>query len=122
MLRIIITGRGPLDSIARQDPSGLTELIEARTQCKVTRLDVQSRPDLDLESRKNTGDFVSAVINYGNRLESSTRDELLDMICCTTTAKSIRNRFEQFSDDELIQIVRDATFMIVDKMSEDGLQ
>ena len=122
MLRIILTGRGPLDSIARQDPAGLSELIEARTKCKVTKLDVQSRPDIDLESRKDTGDFVSAVISYGNRLESSTRDELMDMICCTTTAKTMRNRFETFSDDELRQIVRDATYMIVEKMSEDRLQ
>ena len=122
MLRIILTGRGPLDSIARQDPAGLSELIEARTKCKVTRLDVQSRPDIDLQSRKDTGDFVSAVISYGNRLESSTREELLDMICCTTTAKSMRNRFETFSDEELKQIVRDATYMIVDRMSEDRLE
>ena len=122
MLRITLTGRGPLDSIARQDPNGLAELFEARTKCKVTKLEVQSRPDIDLESRKDTGDFVSAVINYGNRLESSTRDELLDMICCTTTAKSMRDRFEMFSDEELIQIVRDATYLIVEKMSEDRLR
>ncbi len=120
MLRIRITGKGALDSIARQDPDGLAELIEARTGCKVTRLDVQSRPMIDLEARKNTGDFVSAVINYGNRLESSTREELLDMICCTTTAKTLRNRFETLSDDELVQIVRDATYLIVEKMTEGG--
>ena len=121
LLRVILTGRGPLDSIARQDPAGLTELIEARTRCKVTKLDVRSRPDIDLQSRKDTGDFISAVISYGNRLESSTREELLDMICCTTTARAMRDRFEQFSDDELRQFVRDATYMIVDKMSEDRL-
>ena len=122
MLRISLVGRGPLDSMARQAPDGLSELIEARTRCKVTGLDVRSSPMIDMDTRKNTGDFVSAVINYGNRLESSTREELLDMICCTTTSRSLRGRFETFSDEELRQIVRDATYLIVDKMTEGAQQ
>ena len=120
MLRINVVGRGDLDSIARLDPQGLTELIESRTKCKVTRIEVLSRPLIDLNTRKDTGDFVSAVINYGNRLESSTREELLDMICSTNTARSQRSRFETFTDDELRQIVRDATLMIVERMTEAG--
>ena len=120
MLRIRLIGSGNVDSMARLDPEGLTELIESRTECKVTKLDIQSKPQIDLEARKNTGDFVSAVINYGSRLETFSREELLDMICCTTTAKSQRNRFERFDNDELRQIVRDATYMIVERMTEGG--
>ena len=120
MLRIRLTGSGNLDTMARLDPAGLTELIEARTGCKVTKIDILSKPMIDLNTRKDTGDFVSAVINYGNRLESSSREELLDMICCTTTARSQRDRFETFTDDELRQIVRDATLMVVEKMTEGG--
>ena len=118
MLRISITGTGQLDSMARLDPAGLTELIEARTGCKVTRIDILSRPPIDLAARKQTGDFISAVINYGDRLETSSRQELLDMICCTTTARSLMSRFEEFTDDELRDIVRDATYMIVERMTE----
>ena len=120
MLRITMTGTGNLDSMARLDPTGLSELIEARTKCKVTRIEIQTRPPLDLNARKATGDFVSAVINYGDRLETSTREELLDMICSTTTARSLRARFEMFSDEELREIVRDATYMIVERMTEAG--
>ena len=120
MLRITITGTGNLDSMARLDPTGLAELIEARTKCKVTRIEIQTRPPIDLNARKATGDFVSAVINYGDRLETSTREELLDMICSTTTARSLRARFEAFTDDELREIVRDATYMIVERMTEAG--
>jgi hypothetical protein len=104
--------------MARLDPAGLTELIEARTGCKVTRIDILSRPPIDLAARKQTGDFISAVINYGDRLETSSRQELLDMICCTTTARSLMSRFEEFTDDELRDIVRDATYMIVERMTE----
>ena len=73
-----------------------------------------------MTARKQTGDFVSAVISYGERLESSSREELLDMICSTTTAKSLRSRFETFTDDELRDIIRDATYMIVERMTEAG--
>ena len=118
LIRVDIVGRGDLDSIARLDPQGLEELIEARTKCKVTRMELHSRPMIDLSTRKDTGDFVSAVINYGNRLESSSREELLDMICSTNTARSQRERFERFTDEELIQIVRDATLMVVERMTE----
>ena len=120
MLRITLTGTGILDSMARLDPAGLSELIEARTGCKVTKIDIQSRPPIDMTARKQTGDFVSAVISYGERLESSSREELLDMICSTTTAKSLRSRFETFTDDELRDIIRDATYMIVERMTEAG--
>ena len=120
MLRITLTGTGDLDSMARLDPAGLSELIEARTGCKVTKIDIQSRPPIDMTARKQTGDFVSAVISYGERLESSSREELLDMICSTTTAKSLRSRFETFTDDELRDIIRDATYMIVERMTEAG--
>ena len=120
MLRITMTGTGNLDSMARLDPAGLSELIEARTGCKVTRIEIQTRPPIDLNARKETGDFVSAVISYGERLETSTREELLGMICSTTTARSLMSRFEAFTDDELREIVRDATYMIVERMTEAG--
>ena len=120
MLRITLEGSGVADSMARLDPQGLTELIEARTKSKVTKLDIHSKPPIDLHAREETGDFVSAVINYGDRLETAPREDLLDMICCTTTARSLRARFETFSDEELRQIVRDATYMIVERMTEAG--
>ena len=118
MVRIRLVGSGPVDSMARLDPEGMRELIESRIGCKVTNISIESTPPIDLDSREGTGDFVSAVISYGKRLESASREELLDMICFTNTAKSMRGRFETFSDDELRQIVRDATYMIVEKMAE----
>ena len=118
MLRITLKGSGAVDSMARLDPEGLTELIESRTGCKVTKMNILSKPPIDLTAREETGDFVSAVINYGNRLETASREDLMEMICCTTTARSLKARFDTFSDEELRQIVRDATYMIVEKMTE----
>ena len=118
LIRIHLTGSGPADSMARIDPDGLKELISARTGYTVTGLDIRSKPEIDLDARKDTGDFISAIISYGRRVETSSREELLDMICCTTTARTQRQRFERFSDEELRQIVRDATYMIVERMSE----
>ena len=118
MLRITLKGSGILDSMARLDPQGISELIESRTKCKVTKIDILTKPPIDLSAREETGDFLSAVINYGNRLETASREDLMEMICSTNTARSLRSRFEEFSDEELRQIVRDATYMIVEKMTE----
>ncbi len=118
MVRIRLVGSGSVDSMARLDPEVLRELMESRIGSKITGISIESKPPIDLDSRENTGDFVSAIISYGKRLETASREDLLDMICCTNTARSMRNRFETFSDDDLRQMVRDATYLIVDKMSE----
>ena len=118
MVRITLTGSGPVDSMARLDPDGLRELIESRTGCKVTSMSIETKPPINLDSREDTGDFISAVINYSRRVETASREDLLDMICSTNTARSMRHRFERFSDEELRQIVRDAAYMIVERMTE----
>lgn len=118
LLHITLRGRNNLDNILRLNPKGVKELIETGTGCLVTKLEIKTRPDIDLEKREDTGDFVSAVINYGNKLFAMSRKELLEIICFTTTAQSISERFDNFTDDELRGIVRDAMFTVIEKMME----
>lgn len=118
IIRMKLVGSGTVNSLARLDPEGFRELVESKTGCKVTELRLLSKPAINLYSRQDTGDFLSAVINYGRRLLTANREEILSMICGTNTAKSQRSRFERYSDEELRQMVRDATYAIVEKMTE----
>lgn len=116
LLRIRLVGHGVLDSMIRLDQDAFKEVIQAGTSCLVTSLDIDSTPEIDMEKREETGDFISAIINYGNKINAMSRKELLDIICFSITAQSISNKFETFTDDELRNIVRDATYMVVEKM------
>jgi hypothetical protein len=123
-----ITGTGKLDSFLRTNSEPKREgdlradesfisMIEAHTECKCSSLEIHTSPDIDFRKRAESGDFVSAVIDYGFSLESASREELIGMICETPAInKTLRQNFEAMSSDELREIVDDAVKLIVAKM------
>lgn len=115
-VRVNIVGHGPLDRMARVDPDGLKELIQSSTGFIVADLSVNTLPEIDLNERKEANDFTSAVISFGQRLETADRKSILDIICSTTTSANIRPQCEKMSDDELRSIVRDSMLMIIEKI------
>ena len=118
IIRVRFTGHGDLDAMIRLDTDGVKALVESQTGCIVTDVLTDTYPEIDLKAREGADDFTSAVINFGKRLGGMDRDEILDVICSTTTAQGLRQKFDQMSDDELRSIVNDATFYIVEKLSE----
>ena len=127
-IRVRITGTGKLDSFLRTNAEPRREgdlradesfqsMIEAHTECKCASLEIHTSPDIDFRKRAESGDFVSAVIDYGFNLESASREELIGMICETPAInKTLRQNFEAMSSDELREIVDDAVKLIVAKM------
>ncbi len=118
MLSVTFTGRGALDPMLRLEKGSISDLIEASTGCTMVSMKVETAPDIDLEKRSETGDFISAVLNFGKRIEQYDRKDIMDLICSTQTAENLRDRFEEFTDEELKDIVRDSMYLIVDKMEE----
>lgn len=118
MVSLRLTGRTQLDSMLRIDPEGFKEVLYNALDCNVVSVNIRTVPDIDLDAREDTGDFISAVLNYSRRVSQFKREELLNIICSTTTANNIRDRFEEFSDEELRDIVKDASYLIVEKMME----
>ena len=118
MLSVTFTGRGPLDNMLRLEGGSVTELIESSTGCTVVSISLHTTPDIDIEGREETGDFISAVLSFGRKLEQYDRNEIIDLICSTQTAENMRSRFEEFTDDELRDIIRDSVYLIIDKMAE----
>ena len=118
MLTVTFKGRGSLDAVLRLEGDSITEIIEASTGCTVVSTQVSTVPDIDIDTRKETGDFISAVLNFGKRIEQYDRADIMRMICTTQTAENLRDKFEEFTDEELREIVRDSMYLVVDKMME----
>ncbi len=118
MLTVTFKGRGSLDAVLRLEGDSITEIIEASTGCTVVSTKVSTVPDIDIDARKETGDFISAVLNFGKRIEQYDRADIMRMICTTQTAENLRDKFEEFTDEELREIVRDSMYLVVDKMME----
>lgn len=117
-IRVHLTGHGDLDRMLRLDTPGFTELLEDRSGCIVTGLELSTIPDIDLKERKEIGDFTSAVIDFGKKLETSRKEDLINIICSTTTSAIIRPTFESMSDSELRSIARDSMLFVVEKIME----
>ena len=127
-IRVVITGTGKLDSFLRTNDEprkdgeirGRDEtflgMIEAATGCKCSALEIRTSPDIDLRSRAETGDFASAVIDYGFSIQSATREEIIDMICAVPAVGTLRPYFESMSSDELRDVVEDSMKLILAKL------
>ena len=127
-IRVRITGTGKLDSFLRTNAEPTKEgdvraeetfltMLEEQTECKCSSLEIHTSPEIDLNRRKDTGDFVSAALTYGEDLQSATREDLISIICETPAInKTLRSEYDNISSDELRDILDDAIKLIVAKM------
>lgn len=129
-VRVRVTGSGRLDSRLRTGSVGrdgdsiersetVIGLIEEKTGCVCTGLEIMTSPDIDIKKRMDTGDFLSEAIKYGTTLQSATGKELIDIICSWSAMATLRSRFEDMPYDELRRIVDDSVKLIVAKMGEE---
>jgi len=115
--RLIVTGQGGLDMMIRLERESFTEMVERRTGCVLTDVDIQCAPGTDLEERRKVGDFVSAVINESDTISMMTREELIGTICGTKASISVKGIFEEMSDEELLKMVDDARMSLMERLT-----
>ncbi len=118
ILSVTFTGRGILDGVLRLENNDIKTLVMNQTGCTVSDIKIRTTPDIDLDAREDVGDFTSAVLSYRKRLKTMNREELLDRICSTGATQTIRGDFEQFTDEELREIIDDSTYLIIEKIME----
>lgn len=116
LLRIMVTGSGPLNNELRLNTYEIKDMIQTQTQCWCTGLIIDTKPDFDLSERAQVGDFISEIINQGMRISSLNASELIDMICNTHASSYIRDEFENMDVEELRQIAKDAMELVVERM------
>jgi ABC-type methionine transport system permease subunit len=73
-----------------------------------------------MEKKRNAGDFVSAIIEYGDRISQMGRGEIIEAVCSTGASDNVRVIFENMSTEELRGLVNDAVLMIIEKSMEDS--
>ena len=117
LIRVIVTGSGPLNRDLRLDGDEIKDMIESTTGCRCTGLVVRTFPMMDLKERAQVGDFISTVIDMGSRMSLKTAPELVDIICTTTASNTyIRSVFESMGPDELRALADDAVKLILEHM------
>lgn len=117
LIRVTVTGSGPLNRDLRLDTAEIRDMIETTTGCRCTGLTVNTMPPFDLRERARVGDFVSAVIDYGSLLSEKSASELIDIICTTHAANAyIRHVFEEMDPDELRALADEAMKLVVERM------
>lgn len=121
LIRVFVSGSGPLNRRLRIDTQEIKVMIEATTECKCTALNINTLPPFDLRERVSVGDFVSSVIDYGAILSDKTASELVDIICTTHASNIyIRHVFEEMDSEELRQLADDAMKLVVERMMMGG--
>jgi DNA repair exonuclease SbcCD nuclease subunit len=118
LARISVKGSGPLDCEIRAHRASFKEMLERKTRCSV-ELEIESSP-LDLESKKRSGDFSSAVLQSGDALSALGKDSLIDRICGSKASLSLRHVFEGMDPKDLRKLVDDAQLSALAKLAEAG--
>lgn len=114
VLRLRVVGRGPLDDLMRSEDA--VKLLSEQLGCTMAGLDVRSGPDIDIESRKRSGDMIGMVAKAADALVSEGRQAFLDIIASNPVAKAHMDLFEQMSDEEIRAIVDSAVETLAGKM------
>ncbi|MCL2607482.1 MAG: DNA repair exonuclease [Methanomassiliicoccaceae archaeon] len=122
LVKLKITGRGDLDRMIRFERKDIIRAVEDRKGCRVVDIEVNSMPNIDINARRNTGDFVSAVIREADIMSGSDKKTLISAICATKASQSpeIRKVFEDMSETELKDMVNDALASILGKLTGDS--
>lgn len=121
LIRVIISGSGPLNRELRLDTDEIWDMIETKTGCRCTGMSINTTPPFDLAERARVGDFISAVIDYGTLLSGMSASNLIDLICNTHASNVyIRHVFEEMDPDDLRALAKDAMGLVVERMTGGG--
>lgn len=114
--RVTFMGSGTLDSMVRLHPDDVAATLSRELSCTVCGVESETTPEIDMEARAAGSDMTAKVISVGRGLESAGREELLSIILDNIIAAKHRDFYSGLSDDDLRELVRRATGMLVATM------
>lgn len=113
IVRFTFTGTGPMDSVLRLHPDETADMLSGSLGCTVCGLVVRTAPGIDIEARAGGSDMVAKVIAAGRAFESDGRGAFLETVLANPIAKRHRQFYESLTDEQIAEIVRRATGMLV---------
>ena len=120
LVRIGFIGHGDLDGMLRDEPDDVMRSIRVGARCRVASMRVDTTPETDIWSLTDGDDLRSKVVSAGRDMMSLGREEIIGTICSHPIASRYREHFESLSDDELREMVEEATVKVVHHMGVSG--
>ena len=118
ILELEFVGRGPLDSELRDHDKAedFASLICSRSGARLARFRVKTRPELDLESLRQGKDLLASIMRTAG---GSEVDDVRDHLKRLPGANRFRKWIDAIDDDELAEIVDEASLLLADRLLED---
>lgn len=125
--RIELTGRSPLHSKLIAD-SLEQDLLGTLREGEADRPDfvwfeaikVSTRPELDLDARRKVDDFVGDYLRVADEMRQDSSGELIrSLLLNRPESKRIQEAIQGFTTEELLEMLREAEWMGLDRLLED---
>ena len=118
ILELEFVGRGPLDTELRDHEKSeeMASLICSRSNARLARFRVKTRPELDLESLRQGKDLLASVLRSVDGLEQEdVRNGLKDL----PGASRFKRWMDAIDDEEFNELMEDASLLLADRLLED---
>ena len=106
--RIRFVGTGELDTMLRSNVEDVRRTISASTGAIVSEIQVQTSPEIDMDSLRQGKDMKAALIRAGDSYSRMSKEDLIERICRNKQLSRNRDFFESLSEDDLRSLVSDA--------------
>lgn len=114
--RISFTGMGILDQMLRKNASDVCNSIRSFTGSPFIRIEVDTSPEIDFESRINGKDMTGSLIRTGEYMKALSKEELIDIICSNKVASRYRDYYEYMDEDDIRSMVDEALKGVLSRM------
>jgi len=125
VLRLYLTGRGELHKKIKQSESDITQMLredekERRQFVWVESIQINTRPAVDIQSRRQVEDFVGEFLKTTESLRSNTDVEstMRNMLNKPSEHSIIAKELDALTKEELLSILEDAETMGLDWLLE----
>jgi len=127
MLRIRLTGRGPVHEKLRHQESEIMEVLksglgEQTPSVWIESIQNHTRPAIDILQRRQVEDFVGEFLRVSEELrtEPDTASRISQLLADSSDASIIADQLEMLTDEDLLSILDDAETMGLDWLLEGG--
>ena len=86
----------------------------------IESIKIATQPVIDVEQRRTVDDFVGDFLRAAHELRSSeNHDALREMLLGRSESPKVTSAIDEFSDDELLEILNEAELLGLDHLLQD---
>jgi DNA repair exonuclease SbcCD nuclease subunit len=116
LCRLTFRGSGIMDAMLRTKTEDVKQAIVNSTGCIISSFRIETTPEIDIETRMEDRDMGGAILRCGRRMESLSKEELIEIICQNRIASRFRDSYNAMDEEEIRALVREAMSSVTAKM------